>query len=90
MYEISVIICSHNPRVDFLLRTLDSLRQQTLSLQNWELLLVDNASSQSLAELMGPFMAPACKTYRRTATRSGGSTPTGYAQVGFRPVPLRR
>ena len=49
MYDLSVIICSHNPRADFLLRTLNSLRQQTLSFENWELLLVDNASSQPLA-----------------------------------------
>jgi glycosyltransferase involved in cell wall biosynthesis len=49
MYDLSVIICSHNPRADFLRRTLDSLRQQTLPFENWELLLVDNASAQSLA-----------------------------------------
>ena len=49
MYDLSVIICSHNPRADFLGRTLESLRQQTLPLENWELLLVDNASAQSLA-----------------------------------------
>jgi glycosyltransferase involved in cell wall biosynthesis len=49
MYDLSVIICSHNPRADFLCRTLNSLRQQTLPLENWELLLVDNASAQSLA-----------------------------------------
>jgi glycosyltransferase involved in cell wall biosynthesis len=49
MYDLSVIICSHNPRADFLRRTLDSLREQTLPFENWELLLVDNASAQSLA-----------------------------------------
>jgi len=50
MYDLSVVVCSHNPRADFLRQTLSSLRQQTLPLENWELLLVDNASAESLAK----------------------------------------
>ena len=42
--NISVIICSRNPRPEFLNETLAALRRQTLPLENWELLLVDNAS----------------------------------------------
>ena len=45
----SVIICSRNPREDYFRRTLDSLRNQTLGFEQWELLLVDNASDQFLA-----------------------------------------
>jgi GT2 family glycosyltransferase len=48
MPDISVIICSHNPRDDFLARTLDALRTQTLPPRKWELLLVDNASEHVL------------------------------------------
>lgn len=48
--QISVIICSHNPRPDHLRRSLESLKGQSLSQQNWELLLVDNASAQKLAQ----------------------------------------
>jgi GT2 family glycosyltransferase len=48
MSDISVIICSHNPRDDFLARTLDALRTQTLPARKWELLLVDNASGDAL------------------------------------------
>jgi len=47
--EISVIICTHNPREDYLPRVLDALRAQTLPLPDWELLLVDNASETPLA-----------------------------------------
>lgn len=47
--KISVIICSHNPREDFLRRTLAGLRAQTLPPEQWELLLIDNASNQPLA-----------------------------------------
>jgi glycosyltransferase involved in cell wall biosynthesis len=48
--NISVIICTHNPRPDFLRRTLDSLKGQTLPLERWELLLIDNASKERLAD----------------------------------------
>lgn len=50
MYELSVVICSHNPRAEFLSRTLRSLRQQDLDSEDWEILLVDNASKEPLAE----------------------------------------
>lgn len=48
---ISVIICTHNPREDFLRRTLAALREQTLPAGEWELLLIDNASQKNLAEV---------------------------------------
>jgi glycosyltransferase involved in cell wall biosynthesis len=48
--RISVIICSCNPRRDYLCRVLESLRAQTLRRDTWELLLVDNASEGRLAE----------------------------------------
>jgi hypothetical protein len=47
---ISVIICTHNPREDYLERTLQGLKSQTLPLHQWELLLIDNASETRLAE----------------------------------------
>jgi glycosyltransferase involved in cell wall biosynthesis len=46
---LSVIICAHNPRPVYLRRVLDALRGQTLPLDQWELLLIDNASSEALA-----------------------------------------
>ncbi|MEA5620678.1 glycosyltransferase [Cronbergia sp. UHCC 0137] len=46
---ISVIICTHNPRSDYLKRVLQALKDQTLSLEHWELLLIDNASDKLLA-----------------------------------------
>src|SRR5262245_44399309 len=50
MQRISVIICSLNPRPDYLQRVLQSLREQTLELREWELLLVDNGSDRPLSE----------------------------------------
>ncbi len=49
MFDVSVIICCHNPRPDYLQRTLEALRNQTLPQSQWELLLVDNASNVQLA-----------------------------------------
>lgn len=46
--RISVVICAHNPRREYLIRTLASLRGQTLPHSHWELLLVDNASTEPL------------------------------------------
>ena len=48
---VSVILCTHNPRADYLSRVLASLRGRTLPAEQWELLLIDNASEQPLAEI---------------------------------------
>jgi glycosyltransferase involved in cell wall biosynthesis len=46
--QVSVIICTHNPRADYLRRALEALKTQTFPLEQWELLLVDNASDELL------------------------------------------
>jgi glycosyltransferase involved in cell wall biosynthesis len=50
MQRISVIICSLNPPAEYLRRVLGGLRAQTLPLEEWELLLVDNGSDRPLSE----------------------------------------
>jgi glycosyltransferase involved in cell wall biosynthesis len=47
--SVSVLICSRNPRLDYLDRVLASLRRQTLSQSSWELVLVDNGSDLPLS-----------------------------------------
>jgi glycosyltransferase involved in cell wall biosynthesis len=47
--QVSVIICTHNPREDYLRRVLEALKAQTLPKEQWELLLIDNASKEPLA-----------------------------------------
>jgi glycosyltransferase involved in cell wall biosynthesis len=49
MPELSIIICSHNPRSSYLIRVLAALNMQTLPQDRWELLLVDNASNEPLS-----------------------------------------
>lgn len=46
--EISVVLCTYNPREDYLLRALDGVRKQTLPMERWEFIVVDNASQPPL------------------------------------------
>jgi glycosyltransferase involved in cell wall biosynthesis len=50
--QLTVVICTHNPRLDYLDRVLTALKAQTLPRENWELLLVDNASCLPLASTL--------------------------------------
>jgi glycosyltransferase involved in cell wall biosynthesis len=50
MFDASVIICTHNPRRDYLDRAIASLRRQTLPVDKWELIVIDNASKISVAD----------------------------------------
>ena len=44
--ELSVIIPTHNPRRDYLEQVVEALAGQTLAAEKWELVIVDNASSE--------------------------------------------
>lgn len=48
--KISIIICTHNPRQEYLDRTLSGLRGQSLTSKQWELILIDNASCESVKD----------------------------------------
>jgi glycosyltransferase involved in cell wall biosynthesis len=50
--KLSVIICTHNPRPEYLSRTLEALRVQTLPMVEWELLVIDNASDPQVTALV--------------------------------------
>ncbi|MFM8887476.1 MAG: glycosyltransferase, partial [Chthoniobacterales bacterium] len=46
---LSVVIPTHNPRMDYLRRVLQALEQQTLAKRLWELVIIDNGSREALA-----------------------------------------
>ncbi len=74
---ISVIICAHNPRPDYLEKVLAALKSQTLMLERWELLLIDNASEQSLSSEIDLSWHPQARHIREnqlglTSARSRG------------------
>lgn len=47
---ISVVVCTHNPRIDYLSRTLSSLGDQDFKNSLWDLLIVDSGSNTPLEE----------------------------------------
>lgn len=51
---LSVVIPTHNPRMDYLQRVLEALRAQTLPGEQWELVVVDNNSTKPLRSTTGP------------------------------------
>lgn len=46
---LSVVICTHNPRRDYFARCLTALERQSLPKDQWELIVVDNASDPDKA-----------------------------------------
>jgi len=50
MNKLSVIICTHNPKQEYLSRVIQGLKKQTLDYSSWELIIVDNASEKSIEE----------------------------------------
>lgn len=76
---ISVIICTHNPKLKVLKRTLRALEQQNLAQTDWELLLVDNKSSEVLEHTVDLSWHPNARHLREnkaglTAARLRGIT----------------
>jgi glycosyltransferase involved in cell wall biosynthesis len=70
--NVSVVICTHNPRREYLSRTLDALRSQSVPPAEWELLMVDNASDEPLASLVDLSWHPES---RHISERQLGLTP---------------
>src|SRR4051812_10400276 len=62
--QISVIICTHNPRTEYLRRTLDGLKAQTHPRSEWEFLLVDNSSKEKLSDVWDLSWHPASRHVR--------------------------
>jgi glycosyltransferase involved in cell wall biosynthesis len=69
---VSVIICTHNPRREYLHRVLEALKVQTLAREDWELLVIDNASREPLAGQWDLSWHPAGRILREEET---GLTP---------------
>jgi glycosyltransferase involved in cell wall biosynthesis len=75
--QISVVIPTHNPCPDYLRRVLVALRAQQLPLSAWELIVVDNASTNPVAPQLDLAWHPAGRVIREerlglTAARIAG------------------
>ena len=79
MMELSVIICTHNPRSDYFGRTLEALRVQTLRREDWEMLVIDNASKQPVQERFDFSWHPNARVVREDKL---GLTPARLRGIG--------
>ena len=61
---LSVVLCTHNPRPDYLAATVEGLRSQTLSAAEWELLVIDNASAPGREPVADLSWHPAARIVR--------------------------
>ncbi|MBC7368052.1 MAG: glycosyltransferase family 2 protein [Undibacterium sp.] len=62
--QLSVAICTRNPRRDYLDRVLAALARQTLPRGDWELLLIDSASDQPLPSRLPQAHSLDCRIVR--------------------------
>lgn len=79
MNELSVILCTRNPREAYLKRTLAALQIQTLSKDRWEFIVVDNASDPALEPRLDLSWHPRARILREEVP---GTTPA--RRCGFR------
>lgn len=80
--SVSTIICTHNPRPDYLRRVLDALKTQTLPKEQWELLLIDNASTKPLAKRYNLSWHPHARYFREDELGLTHARLRGIAEAG--------
>jgi glycosyltransferase involved in cell wall biosynthesis len=84
--RISVVICSYN-RADYIINAIDSLYKQTLAHSEFEVLVVDNNSTDNTAELVSLYINqhPQLNVRYHTETRQGASFArnTGASMAAF-------
>lgn len=64
---ISVIICTHNPRIQYLHQVLDRLRAQSQPSGDWELIIVDNDSARPVVQLVDIGWHPQSRVVRESS-----------------------
>ena len=62
--DFSVVICTHNPRPDYLDRCLAALKAQTLDIARWDLLVIDNLCDDPLAPRIDLSWHPRARNFR--------------------------
>ncbi len=66
--KFSVIICSHNPKIEYLERVLSALQKQTMDTHKWELLIIDNNSKEPIRNLVNISWQPNVKIFEELET----------------------
>ena len=79
--RLSVIVCTRNPRPHYLQRVLGAMREQTLPLADWELVVVDNDSRESLAASLELSWHPNARVVREESTGLTHARLRGFAEA---------
>lgn len=61
---ISVVICAHNPRLDYFEEMLESLKTQCLDFKKWELFIIDNASDFNIEDKVNLSWHPSARVIK--------------------------
>lgn len=80
--KLSVVLCTYNPRTEYLFRVLEALKGQTLSPSEWEFVLVDNNSNNGFRDSIDLSWHPNAKVVEE---KQPGLTPariTGIRTAG--------
>lgn len=65
--KLSVVICTHNPRREYLRRAIDHLAKQSLPHEQWELVVVDNRSESAVSQWLDLSWHPRARVVREEA-----------------------
>lgn len=63
-FLVSIIVCTRDPRPDFIRRTIDAIKNQSMPPSEWELLVVDNKSDAPLAGALDLSWHPGARIIR--------------------------
>lgn len=83
--QLSVILCTYNPKPDYMSRTLEGLRAQGLPLDQWELVIVDNRSQPPVEGRFDLSWHPRVRVVRE---EKQGLTPARLRGLGEAKAPL--
>jgi glycosyltransferase involved in cell wall biosynthesis len=79
--ELTVIICTYNPRREVIDQTLAALRAQTLPLAQWELLIIDNASTNGVPAALDLSWRPHARLLRESTLGMAAVRQRAFAEV---------
>jgi len=78
--RISVVLCAHNPHPAYFQATLDGLRAQDLPCDEWELIVIDNLSTEPLAARFDVSWHPQGRIVVETKLGLANARRRGYAE----------
>jgi len=78
--NISVILCAHNPRPAHFQATLDGLRAQDLPFAEWELIVIDNLSTEPITSHYDVAWHPSARVVVESTLGLANARRRGYAE----------